>query len=74
MPKLKLNPQYFGCMMQRADSLRKTLIMGKIEGKRRREQQRMKLLHSITDSMYISTLQEVVERAGHDSEAEQQQS
>ena len=35
-------------------------MLGKIEGKRRREQQRMKLLHSITDSMYISTLQEVV--------------
>ena len=62
MLKLKLKPQYFGYMMQRADSLKRTLMMGKIEGKRRREQQRIRLLHSITDSIDInlSALQEVV--------------
>ena len=59
---LKLKLQYFGYMMQRADSLKRTLMMGKIEGKRRREQQRIRLLHSITDSIDInlSALQEVV--------------
>ena len=48
---LKLNLQYFGHLMGRANSLKKTLIMGKIEGKRRRGQQRMRWLDSITYSM-----------------------
>ena len=51
---LKLKLQYFGHLMQREDSLGKTLILGKIEGRRRRGQQRMKQLDSITDSMDIS--------------------
>ena len=46
--------QYFGHLMQRADSLGKTLILGKIEGKRRRGQQRMRWLDGITDSMDMS--------------------
>ena len=60
MVKLKL--QYFGHLMQRADSLEKTLILGKIEGKRRRGQQRMWWLDSITDStdINLSKLQEMV--------------
>ena len=48
---LKLKLQYFGHLMQRADSLEKTLILGKIEGRRRRGQQRMRWLGGITDSM-----------------------
>ena len=52
MQGLKL--QYFGHLMQRADSLEKTLIMGKIEGRRRRGLQRMKLLDGITDLMDMS--------------------
>ena len=48
---LKLKLQYFGHLMQRADSLKKTLILGKTEGRRRRGEQRMKWLDSITDSM-----------------------
>ena len=48
---LKLKLQYFGHMMGRADSLEKTLMLGKIEGKKRREQQRMRWLDGITDSM-----------------------
>ena len=52
MPKLKL--QYFGYLMQRTDSLEKTLILGKIEGRRRRGQQRMRWLDGITDSMDMS--------------------
>ena len=51
---LKLKLQYFGHLMQRADSLEKTLMVGKIEGKRRRGQQRMRCLHDITDSMNTS--------------------
>ena len=51
---LKLELQYFGHLMQRADSLEKTLIMGKIEGRRRRGLQRMKLLDGITDLMDMS--------------------
>ena len=51
---LKLNFQYFGHLMQRTDSLEKTLILGKIEGRRRRGQQRMRWLDSITDSMDMS--------------------
>ena len=48
---LKLKLQYFGHLMQRADSLQKTLILGKIEGRRRRGRQRMRWLDGITDSM-----------------------
>ena len=48
---LKLKLQYFGHLMQRADSLEKTLMLGKIEGRRRRGQQRMRWLESITNSM-----------------------
>ena len=48
---LKLKLQYFGHLMQRADSLGKTLMMGKIEGRRRRGRQRMRWLDGITDSM-----------------------
>ena len=48
---LKLKLQYFGHLMGRADSLEKTLILGKIEGKRRRGQRRMRWLDGITDSM-----------------------
>ena len=51
---LKLNLQYFGHLMHRTDSLEKTPILGKIEGKRRRGQQRMKWLDGITDSMDMS--------------------
>ena len=48
---LKLNFQYFGHLMQRADSFEKTLILGKIEGRRRRGRQKMRWLDGITDSM-----------------------
>ena len=48
---LKLKFQYFGHLMQRADSLEKTLMLGKIEGRRRRGKQRMRWLDGITDSM-----------------------
>ena len=48
---LKLKLQYFGHLMRRADSLEKTLILGKIEGRRRRGRQRMRWLDGITDSM-----------------------
>ena len=51
---LKLKLQYFGHLMQRAHSLEKTLILEKIEGRRRRGRQRMKWLDSITDSMDIN--------------------
>ena len=51
---LKLKFQYFGHLMPRADSLEKTLMLGKIEGRRRRGQQRMKWLDGITNSMAIS--------------------
>ena len=59
---LKLKLQYFGHLMQRTDSLEKTLMLGKIEGMRRRGQQRMRGLDGITDSMNISLskLQELV--------------
>ena len=61
---LKLKLQYFGHLIQRTDSLEKTLILGKTEGKWRRGQQRMSWLDSITDSMdvLLSKLQEIVER------------
>ena len=48
---LKLKLQYFGHLIQRADSFEKTLMLGKIEGRRRKEQQRMRWLDGITDSM-----------------------
>ena len=51
---LKLKLQYFGHLMQRTDSLEKTLMLGKIEGGRRRWQQRMRWLDGITDSMGMS--------------------
>ena len=51
---LKLKLQYFGHLMRRADSFEKTLMLGKIEGKRRRGQQRMRWLDGITDSVDMS--------------------
>ena len=51
---LKFKLQYFGHLMQRADSLVKTLMLGKIEGRRRKKQQRMRWLGGITDSMDMS--------------------
>ena len=54
MEGLKLKLQYFGHLMQRTDSLEKTLMLGKTEGRRRREQQRTRWLDGITDSMDLS--------------------
>ena len=51
---LKLKLQYFGCLMRRADSLETTLMLGKIEGRRRRGRQRMRWLDGITDSVDMS--------------------
>ena len=85
---LKLKLQYFGHLMQRANSLEKTLMVGKIEGKRRMGWQRMRWLDSINDSrdVNLSKLQEIVEdrgawcaavhevTVGHDLVTEEQQS
>ena len=59
---LKLKLQYFGHLMQRADSFKKTLMLGRIEGRRRRGQQRMRWLDDITDLIHMSLgeLQELV--------------
>ena len=65
-PMLKLKLQYFGHLMWRTNSLEKTLMLGKIEGKRSRRQKRVRWLDSITDSMEmnLSKLQEIIEDRG----------
>ena len=64
---LKLKLQYFGHLMQRTGSLEKTLMLGKIEGRRRRGRQRMRWLDGITDSMYIGFEQALGDSEGQGS-------
>ena len=61
---LKLKLQYLGHLMRRADLLEKTLMLGKIEGMRRREQQRMRWLDGISDSMDMNKLREIAKDEG----------
>ena len=73
LERLLLKLQYFGHMMQRANSLEKTLMLEKIEGTRRRGQQRIKWLDDITNSMDMKLLKPMgLKRFGHDSATEQQ--
>ena len=67
MLKLKLNLQYFGHLMSRADSVEKTLMLGKIEGRRRRGQQRMRWLDGIADSVGMSLSKTMGDSGGQGS-------